>query len=91
MSLISNNMFINKLNDIVNKYNNTYSTIKMKPVDLKSSTYTDFDKKILKKALNLKLVRMLGYVLNWSEEGFVIKKLKKTVPWACVFSDINSE
>ena len=34
---------------------------------------------------------MLGYVLNWSEEGFVIKKLKKTVPWACVFSDINSE
>ena len=43
MSSISNNMFINKLNDIVNKYNNTYSTIKMKPVDLKSSTYTDFD------------------------------------------------
>ena len=34
---------------------------------------------------------MLGYVLNWSEEGFVIKNLKNTVPWACVFSDLNSE
>ena len=48
-------------------------------------------KKIIKKVLNLKLVKMLGYVLNWSEEGFVIKNLKNTVPWACVFSDLNSE
>ena len=55
MSLISNNMFINKLNDIVNKYNNTYSTIKMKPVDLKSSTYTDFDKKNIKEGSKFKV------------------------------------
>ena len=55
MSLISNNMFINKLNDIVNKYNNTYSTIKMKPVDLKSSTYTDFDKKNIKEGYKFKV------------------------------------
>ena len=35
-------MYIAKLNDIVNK-NNTYdSTIKMKPVDVKSNTYIDF-------------------------------------------------
>ena len=39
-------MCIIKLDDIVNKYNNTYySTIKMKPVEVKSSTYIDFDKK----------------------------------------------
>ena len=38
-------MSIDKLSDIVNEYNNTYhSKIKMKPVDVKSSTYIDFDK-----------------------------------------------
>ena len=40
-------MYIDKLDDIVNKYNNTYhSTIKMKPVDVKSSTYIEFGKEI---------------------------------------------
>ena len=39
MTSISKNMYIVRLDDIVNKYNNTYqSSIKMKPVDLKSST-----------------------------------------------------
>ena len=38
-------MYIDKLDDIVNKCNNTYHrTIKMKPVDVNSSTYIDFDK-----------------------------------------------
>ena len=38
MTSISKNMYINKLGEIVNKYNNTYHrTIKMKPVDVKSS------------------------------------------------------
>ena len=36
-------MYIDKLDDIVNKYNNTYhSTIEMKPLNLKSSIYLDF-------------------------------------------------
>ena len=36
-------MFIDRLDDIVDKYNNTYHrTIKMKPVDVKLSTYIDF-------------------------------------------------
>ena len=40
MTSISKNVYIDKLDDIVNKYNNTYhSNIKMKPVDVKSSTY----------------------------------------------------
>ena len=43
---VSKSLYINKLDDIVTKYNNTYhSTMKMKPVDVKSSTYIDFDKK----------------------------------------------
>ena len=46
MTSRTKNMCIIKLDDIVNKYNNTYySTIKMKPVEVKSSTYIDFDKK----------------------------------------------
>ena len=56
-------MFFDKLDDIVNKYNNTYhKTIKMKLVDVKPSIYIDFDKKIIKKVLNLKLVIMLEYL-----------------------------
>ena len=44
---ISKNVYIDKLNDIVNKYNNTYHRIiKMKPVDVKPSTYIDSSKEI---------------------------------------------
>ena len=46
MTSISKNMPINKLYDIVNKYKSTYSTIKMKSVDVKSSINIDFNKKI---------------------------------------------
>ena len=42
MTSISKNVYINKLNDIVNEYNNTYHrTIKMEPVDVKDNTYID--------------------------------------------------
>ena len=93
MTSISKNVYIDKLDHIVNKYNNTYiRTIKMKPVDVKPSTYIDSNKKF-KKILNLKLVMLLEYlnikaflqkamfVRNWSEEVFVITKVKNTVPW----------
>ena len=44
MTSISKNVYIDKLDDIVNKYNNNYHiTIKMKPADAKSSTYIDFN------------------------------------------------
>ena len=47
MTSISKIVYIDKLDDIVNKYKNTYhSTIKMKPVDVKSSTYIDSSKEI---------------------------------------------
>ena len=57
MASISKNMYIDKLYEIVNKYNNTYhSTIKMKPVDVKNSRYNDIgEKKIMTRILNLKL------------------------------------
>ena len=58
MISISKNVYIDKLDDIVNKYNNIcHRTIKMKPVDVKSSTLT-LTKKIIKEILDLKLAIM---------------------------------
>ena len=43
MTSVSKNVYIDKLDDVVNKYNNTnHSTIKMKPADVNSSTYINF-------------------------------------------------
>ena len=63
MTSISKNVFIDKLDDIINKYNITYhNTIKMKPVDVKSNTYIDSSKKkLMINTLNLKLVTLLEY------------------------------
>ena len=53
MTSISKNVYIDKLDNIVKKYNNTYHTsIKMKPVDVKDNTYIDFKKKVMIKILN---------------------------------------
>ena len=47
MTAISKNVYINKLDDIVNEYNITcHRTIKMKPVDVKDNTYIDFEKEV---------------------------------------------
>ena len=46
MTSVSKNVYIDKLDDIVNKCNNTYRIIKMKPVNVKSSTYIDSSKEI---------------------------------------------
>ena len=49
MTSVSKHVYINKLDDLVNKYNNTYhSTINVKPVDVKSNTYIDSNKKIIR-------------------------------------------
>ena len=63
----------------------------MKPVDLKASTYIDSSKEIneqdpkfkigdIMRILKYKNIFAKGYVPNWSEEVFVIKKVKSTVP-----------
>ena len=47
MTSVSKNVYIDKLDDIVNEYNNTYhTTIKMKPIDVKDNAYVNTDKKI---------------------------------------------
>ena len=62
MTSVSKNIYIDKLDDIVNKYNNAYhSTIKMKLVNVKSYTYINSSREINEKNLNLKLVVLLEY------------------------------
>ena len=96
-------VYIDKLDDIVNKYDNAYhNTIKMKLVDVKSSTYIDSSKENNDEDPKIKVgdtVRIWkyknifakGYVPNWFEEVFIIKKVKNTVPWTYVISDLKGE
>ena len=103
MSAISKNVYNDKLHDKVNQYNNRYhSTIKMKLVDVKLGTYIESNKEINNKdpkfntgdivrTSKYKNVFAKGYVPNWSEEVFVIKKVKNTVPWTYVISDLKGE
>ena len=93
MTSISKNMYIDKLDDIVGKYKNTYhSTIKMKPADVNSSTYTDFNRENNKEDPKFEIgdhVRIWkyknrfanGYTPNWFEKIYVIKEIKNIVPW----------
>ena len=100
---ISKNVYIDKLNAIVSKYNNTYhTTIKMKPIDVKDNTYINTDKEINYEDPKFKVGDYLriskyknifakGYMPNWSEEVFVKDKIKNTVPWTYVINDLNGE
>ena len=86
MISVSKKVYIGKLYDVLKKYNNTYHRIiKMKPVDIKSSTYIDSNKEINDKDPKYKIgdiariskyknIFAKGYTPNWSEEVFVIKK-----------------
>ena len=96
-------MDIDKLDHIVNEYNNTYHrTIKIKPADVKDNTYNDSSKDVNDKDPRFKVgdqVRISkyknifakGYTPNWSEEVFVIKEDKNTAPWTYVINDLNGE
>ena len=103
MTSISKNAYINKLDDIVNEYNNTYHrAIKMKPVDIKDNTYIDFEKEVNNEDPKFKVgdhVRISksknifakGYTPNWSEEVFIIKRVKNTVQWTYIINGLNGE
>ena len=80
MTSVSKDFYIDKLDDIVNEYNKTYQNrIKIKPGDLKLSTYIDFSKEVNEKDPKFKIgdtvkiskyknIFAKGYVPNWSEE-----------------------
>ena len=96
-------MYIDKLDDIVNECNNTkHRTTKMKPIDVKDNAYSNFGKEVDDNDPKLKIgdhmriskyknIFAKGYTPNWSEEVFLIKKVKNTVPWIYVTDDLNGE
>ena len=103
LTSVSKNVYIDKLGDIVSEYNNTYHrTIKMKPVDVEDNTYINFNKEVNDKDPKFRVGDHLripkyknifakGYTPNWSEEVFVVSKIKNRVPWTYVINDLNGE
>ena len=84
MTSVSKNVDVDKLDDVVHKYNNIYHTAtKMKPADVKTNTCIDSRKEITDKDPKFKIigsVRISKYKSvfpNLPEEDFVIKKVKK--------------
>ena len=90
-------MYVDKLDDIVNQYNNTnHRTMKIKSVDGKPSIYTEFNKKNNKEGPKFKIsdqVRVSkyknivakDYIPNWLEEVFLIRKVKNIVLQKCCY------
>ena len=93
MTSVSKNVYIDKLDDKVDEYNNTYHrTITMKPVDVKDNTYIDSKKEVNNRDRKFKVGDHVtisknkiffakGYTANYSEK--VVSKIKNTVPWTC--------
>ena len=74
----------------------------MKSVDVKSTKYIESSKEINNKNSKFKdgdIARISkyknifakGYTQNWSEEVFVIEKVKDTVPWSYIIRDLKGE
>ena len=93
-------MYIDKLVDIVNKYDNKYpSTIKMKPVAVKSNTYVDFNKEINENIPKFKLMILSEFQNIFLQKAMFqiglrkflsLKKLK--ILWrGHVINDFNAE
>ena len=103
MTDISKNVYFDVLNDIVSEFNNTYhKTIKMKPVDVKNDYFAEYNEESNEKDPKFKVgdhasiskyktIFAKGYAPNWSEEIFVVKKIKDTVLRTNVISDLNGE
>ena len=89
MAAVGKNVYVDVLNDIVDKYNNTYHRIiKMKPIDVGDDSFAEYNEESNEKDPKFKIgdhVRISknknifarGYTSNWSEENFVVKKVKE--------------
>ena len=95
MTSISKKLYFDKLDDTVNKYNNTYHrTIKMNLTEVKDNTYIDFGKEYQNNKVRISKYKNIfakGYTPNWSEDNFVIKKVENTDPWTYVINNLNDE
>ena len=103
MTAIWKSVYFDVLDDIVDKYNKTvHRSIEMKPIDVTSDSYTKYNENSNNKDPKFKVsdhVRISkyknifakGYTPNWSEEVFIVSKIKNKVPWTYVISDLNGE
>ena len=101
MTAVSKNVSFDVLDNIVNKYNNfVHRSIKMKPIDVTSESYAKHNEDSNEKDPKFKIgdhvtiskysnVFAKGYTQNLSEEVFIISKIKNTVLWTYVISDLN--
>ena len=92
---------VNKYNNAYHK------TIKMKPADAGYNSFAEYNGIAFNEESNekdpkfkagdhvsiskFKNVFAKSYTPNWSEEIFIVKKIKNTVPWTYVISDLNDE
>ena len=97
MTVVSKNVYFDVSDDIVDKYNNiVHITIKIKPINVTQDSYAEYNEdsnvtKDFKRISKYKNIFSKGYTQNWSEEVFVVSKIKNTVPWTYVVSDLNGE
>ena len=97
MTVVSKNVYFDVSDDIVDKYNNTvHITIKIKPIDVTQDSYAEYNEdsnvtKDFKRISRYKNIFSKGYTQNWSEEVFVVSKIKNAVPWTYVVSNLNGE
>ena len=103
MTAVSKNAYFDVLGDIVDKYNKAvHRTIKMEPIDVTSDSSAEYNEDSNKKDPKFKVsdrVRISKYknifakryTPNWTEEIFIITKIKDAVPWTYVTSNVNGE
>ena len=100
MTAVSKNVFFDVLDNIVDK--SVHRTIKMKPICVTSDSLAEYNENSNVTKPKFKVVDQVriskeknifakGYTQNWSEEVFVVSKIKNTVPWSYVISDLNGE
>ena len=103
MTAVSKKFYFEALDNMADKYNNTvHRTIKMKPIDVTSDSYPEYneDSNVNKPKFKVgdhvriseyKNVFAKGYTQNWLEEVFVVGNIKDVVPWTYVISDLCDE
>ena len=103
MPTVTKNVYTDKLDNKVNEHSNTqHRTIKIKSVDVKDNGYIDSSKELNDKDPKFKAgghvtiskyknIFAKGYTPNWSEDVFVLKKVKNTVQWTYVINDLNGK
>ena len=96
MTPILKNVYIDVLDDI------KPMKMKMKPIDVTNDFYVEYNEDSNKRNRKFnvgdrvriskyKNIFAKGYVPNWSEEVFIVNKIKNTVPWTYTINDLNGE